>query len=165
MENETLLLISSIGSTIATFLAVVVALVLPFILEYKREKNILNLIKKEYESNKNLIEKVKIENVKDYSDSEILKNYWISEQNLKLIIKSGILWNVNLNNWLLYKEHLAISNSEKYLYYQKENENFQELKNLADNVEKISRWKFNDEQRNNMNIALFESLLKSTIEK
>lgn len=159
MKQETFLYLSSTAwtwlSAIFTFLAVAVALFLPFYLDYLKEKNINNLIEKEYQSNISIIKKALEENNKDYSKSYV----WNSEQTYKIVIQAWILSKVNLNNWNDYKLHLAVSDSNKYMYYQEKNWKISELIDYTNKAQNVFKSWFDEKQMNDINIDIFKTKL------
>ncbi len=158
MEKETFMYISSIGwswiSAISTFLAVIIALAMPFILEYRKNKNILKIIEKEYESNYNLIKNANNTSNKQFSN---VQNDFpeINIDGLTIEYKINTLFNINLINWDLYKNILASSNSDKYLYYQEKNKVIQELKEYAKKIKNNSTNNISEKEMYIINERIF----------
>lgn len=161
MKQETFLHLSSTAwtwlSAIATFLAVLVALFLPFYLEYLKEKNIINLVDQEYKININIIKDAKDSKNKDYTN--LIKGTPLNIEQVILAKQIHILKNLSLNNWKDYKWNIAVNNWKKYLDFENKNK---EISSLIEYYEKVANIKtFTTEQQNTIDVDFFKNTLES----
>jgi hypothetical protein len=127
---------------------------MPFILEYIKNKNVLKIIKQEYENNYNLIKNAN--NISENQFSNIKIDFpEINIDSLIIEYKINTLFNINLTNWDLYKNILATYNSDKYLYYQEKIKVIQDLKEYAKKIKDNSTNKISAKEMNIINEKIF----------
>lgn len=128
MATETFLLLNEIGwaaiSSVATLLAVIVALFLPFFLDCKKKHNILKISNIQIQEKYQLLLKASILNASSINGETISR----------VNMMCAVLKNIDNSFWEENKQKIAEISSSKYLEYNKIENIFSNIKNHTDEI-------------------------------